>query len=118
MAMFMLIEKFSKALDRRECVIGVFLDFSKAFDTVDHKILPQKLERYGVSNASLKWFESNLSKRTQYFFLLYILSSVSEYSVLFADDTNAFISGENINVLCIKLNEELGGWGVGGGGYS
>ena len=44
-------------------------------------------------------------------FLLYIndLSSVSEYcySVLFADDTNIFISGENINVLCKKLNEEL-----------
>ena len=43
-------------------------------------------------------------------FLQYIndLSSASEYcySVLFADDTNVFISGENINVLCNKLNEE------------
>ena len=46
-------------------------------------------------------------------FLLYIndLSSVSEYcySVLFADDTNVFISGENVNVLCSTLNEELEG---------
>ena len=61
MAMVMLDEKISEALDREECVIGVVLGFSNAFDTVDHKILLQKLEIYGVNNASLKWFESYLS---------------------------------------------------------
>ena len=40
--MVILIEKISEALDRGDSVIGVFLDFSKAFDTVDHKILLQK----------------------------------------------------------------------------
>ena len=38
MAFIVSLDKISDALDRRECVIGVFLDFSKAFDTVDHSI--------------------------------------------------------------------------------
>ena len=66
MAMVILIEKISEALDRGDCVIGVFLDFSKAFDTVDHKIRLQKLEIYVIKNISLKWFESYLTERTQY----------------------------------------------------
>ena len=65
MAMVMLVEKISEALDSGECVIGVLLDFFKAFDTIDHKILQQKTEIYGVDGASLKWFESYLSERTQ-----------------------------------------------------
>ena len=60
------LKKLSEALDRRDCVIGVFLDFSNAFDTVDHKIILQKLEIYGIKNISLKWFESYLTERTQY----------------------------------------------------
>ena len=51
MAMVMLVEQNSDALDQGECVIGVFLDFSKAFDTFDHKILLQKLEICGVNDA-------------------------------------------------------------------
>ena len=48
MAMVTLIERICDALDRGDCVIGVFFDFSKAFDTVDHIILMQKLEIYGI----------------------------------------------------------------------
>ena len=42
MALITLIDKISKALDDGDFVIGVFLDFSKAFDTVDHNILLKK----------------------------------------------------------------------------
>ena len=66
MAMVMLIDKISDALDRGDCVIEVFLDFSKAFDTVDHKILLQKQKIYCIKNVPLQWFESYLSERTQY----------------------------------------------------
>ena len=48
MALVTLIEKFTEAFDKGECLIGVFLDFSKAFDTVDHDVLLQKLTLYGI----------------------------------------------------------------------
>ena len=44
---------------------AVFLDLTKAFDTVDHCILLSKLSAIGVSPSSIKWFESYLSNRKQ-----------------------------------------------------
>ena len=43
----------------------VFLDLSKAFDTVNHKLLITKLTRFNFSEKSLKWMESYLSSRLQ-----------------------------------------------------
>ena len=43
MALIILIDEISEALENGVCVIGIFRDFSKAFDTVDHIILLQKL---------------------------------------------------------------------------
>ena len=48
MALIILIDNISEALENGDCVIGIFLDFSKAFDTVDHIILLQKLYFYGI----------------------------------------------------------------------
>ena len=59
-------DKITEALDQGECVVGVFLDFSKAFDTVDHNILLQKLHKYGICGVDLLWFEDYLSNRMQY----------------------------------------------------
>jgi hypothetical protein len=45
---------------------GVFIDFAKAFDTVNHNFLLNKLEAYGIRGLPLQWFASYLSNRKQY----------------------------------------------------
>ena len=62
----MLVYKITEALDQGESVVGVFLDFYKAFDTVDHNIVLRKMDKYGVCGIELKWFENYLSDRMQY----------------------------------------------------
>ena len=62
----MLVDKITEALDQSESVVGVFLDFSKALDTVDHNILWQTMDKYGLCDIELKWFVKYLSDRVQY----------------------------------------------------
>ena len=113
------------------------MDFSKAFDTVDHTILCNKLNKYGIRGAALEWMKSYLCDRQQYvfyddhcsdkktlkcgvpqgsvlgplLFILYIndIVNVSTFllPILFADDTNAIASGNNLDDLVTKINEEL-----------
>ena len=66
LALLYLVDKISNALDDGECVLGLFLDFSKAFDTVDHAILLTKLEYLGIRGNALQWFKSYLTDRKQY----------------------------------------------------
>ena len=47
-ALASLTELVKQALDEGNFACGIFVDFAKAFDTVDHTILPKKLEHYGV----------------------------------------------------------------------
>ena len=59
-------EKIRKALGEGKFACGVFLDFQKAFDTVNHKILISKLEHYGIRGLPLHLFQNYLEKRTQF----------------------------------------------------
>jgi hypothetical protein len=114
----------SNALDKKEHSIAIFCDLRKAFDTVDHCILLNKLNKMGVRGVELLWFQSYLSNRKQFvhingsnslllniligvpqgsilgplLFLVYIndLPLCSELiSFLFADDTTLLMSDSN-----------------------
>ena len=65
MAFMVMINEITRALENGEHVVGIFLDFSKAFDTVNHDVLLNKLN-YGVRGNALEWFTSYLSDRRQY----------------------------------------------------
>ena len=125
LALLYLVDKISNALDNGECVLGLFLDFSKAFDTVNHDLLLTKLEYLGIRGIPLEWFKSYLADRRQYviytdiksscktitcgvprgsilgplLFLVYIndLANFSDviFSLFLADDSNMLLSGQN-----------------------
>ena len=56
MALLIMLENIRNALDNGECAIGIFLNFQKAFDTVDHNILLDKLFNYGIRGIAPEWF--------------------------------------------------------------
>ena len=59
-------DNLRNAIDNNLYSCGVFLDFSKAFDTVNHTILLKKMERYGIRGVPLQFFASYLTNRQQY----------------------------------------------------
>ena len=137
LALTVLMDKLAKSMENGDYVVGVFLDFSKAFDMVDHKILLSKLYHYGIRDVALKWFQSYLENRQQYvtyngetsnmqkiqcgvpqgsilgplLFLIYIndLANVCSHTmpIFFADDSNLFLNGTDPTNIEAKLNNEL-----------
>lgn len=137
LALITLIDKIVTCKDNGDFMLGIFLDFSKAFDTVNHQILLDKLNKYGINGIAHNWLTSYLNKRKQYvtyqkvnsstlniscgvpqgsilgplLFLLYVNDIVNAvqtlFPILFADDTSIFTSGKDINVLAKRINIEL-----------
>ena len=125
------------ALNSKNSLVSVLLDFSKAFDTVNHSILVSKLEALGVRGSALSWLTSYLANRRQYvaigdvqssirtidvgvpqgsvlgplLFLIYIndMSRCTNRAkfIHFADDTAILLEGTDFNNIFSTLNEEL-----------
>ena len=131
------INHIEKELKNNKHIIGIFIDLSKAFDTIDHEKLLYKLQNYGIRGNAHKLITSYLSNRYQYtsvlgedsdkllvrygvpqgsvlgplLFLLYIndicnASNLGNF-ILFADDTNIFVSCDTKQGVFNKANEIL-----------
>ena len=133
-AILQLCDQIAASLSKKEHIIGIFMDLSKAFDTIDHNILLKKLRTYGIRGTALDWFKSYLFNRRQFvsfkssasnissincgvpqgsilgplLFLIYINDIINAAPlftyVLVADDTNVLYSHPNIHTLIDTIN--------------
>ena len=138
MALIHLVDKIISAQEKGDFVCSIFLDFSKAFDTIDHSILLAKLHKYGIHMDAHKWLTNYISHRTQFvcikgcfsnkaqlhcgvpqgsilgplLFLIYIndLCNISKIfsPIMFADDTTLVLSNSNFESLIRDANNGLG----------
>ena len=65
-AIVQLVDQILESFEHNKYTLGVFIDLSKAFDTVDHSILLKKLELYGVTDRNHSCFKNYLSNRNQF----------------------------------------------------
>ena len=128
-----MIEDWREALDKKDDVISIFLDLSKAFDTIDHSLFLKKLEYYNFDNSAIILLKNYLNNRLikvkldqtlskseplnvgvpqgsilgPLFFIIFINDfdklNLSSKLVLFADDSTLYLSGNNIETLLSKL---------------
>lgn len=131
------ISSWKDALENGEIIISVFLDFKRAFETVDHEILLMKLKSYGIDGVENDWFRSYMENRKQQtnfeneisncrentygvpqgsvlgplLFILYIndiQNALENCKInLFADDALLTYSSKDYNSAVLKVNSDL-----------
>lgn len=128
---------WKEALSNKQYVGAIFLDFKRAFETIDRALLLVKLEKMGIKGTVWEWFCSYLMGRYQVvkygntisnnrdveygvpqgsvlgpvLFILYINDIVNVVTncdiQMFADDTLLYVVGNDVDVICETLNTEL-----------
>ena len=136
-AIVKLANQIYESFERNQCILGVFIDLSRAFDTISHSVLIKKLRMYGIRGVNLTWFCSYLANRKQYIslghdpktgtqnilcgvpqgsilgpllFLLYVNDRPNSSvlePIMFADDTNLFFQHTGLRIFFSMVNDEL-----------
>ena len=78
----LLYHKISSAIDNNEKTEGLFIDFSKAFDTVNHQIFLGKLLHYGFRGVAFNWLEDYLNNKQILFSLMDFIHSIQISNVV------------------------------------
>ena len=137
MAIHTLVDKFYESIENDKYMLAVFIDFSRAFDTISHDILLKKLHFYGFRGKAHEWIKNYLTNRKQFvayknsyshigeinvgvpqgsilgplLFLLYVndIHNISSKisCVLYADDTTIFANGKELSEVTQVMNTEL-----------
>ena len=98
MAVIKLVDKITNAVERNEPTLGIFLDLSKAFDTINHNVLLYKLEYYSFRGVAPEWFKNFVSNRKQ--FVRYRMHD-SDHEIINQGDPQGIILGPLLFILYI-----------------
>lgn len=132
-----LVTKIKRNIDQRNIVLGICIDLKKAFDTVSHDLLLQKLQTMGINGTAYEMFKSYITNRYQIvkinehqsqprlitcgvpqgsilgplLFLIFI-NDIQDIGLegditLYADDTSLFYYGQTMDALICKAQRDL-----------
>ena len=97
-ALISVTESVKQTIDEGIFGCGVFIDLQKAFDTINHSILLQKLQHYGVKGTALNWYSSYLTDRKQY---VSVDEHTSDHLKIFFGVPQGSVLGPLLFLICI-----------------